>query len=540
MSAKRHNFSAIADSSGSSGSQASSSASQADSSVDSRASSASQHHSNFVSLSSQSTDSNLVNASNAVANADQYYHQIDSISDRVIKNSASVQSLSILIRQLSSQIAPSMSIATNLDPINAAAQNVAINIIRINSHKIKALVAKSKVGDVASKTHRDYQSYNHAKATVKKDVSEINRNMASQNNSVMNEAIATLNSDNALVTSYAYKLSADVSQATNNVASASSATSDALLNQSNASSACEKAASVANGVQKRVVSAVSSNAAVTSSVAAQVGVWQKKTVHFNQMMSQMNQQYSANSVIASASNLIQSDLQTIIANNHLVSNAATTAITQASRVNYKGLINRSDVGSLGDHVQTVSQAASKATSNEQVVVSAMNHASSAAAAAKSVAATLAEKRSALEDGAKGYVPGRMMNSSVLLDRPKSYVKNYHQGYFSSRRGFLDHVHETVTNADHDSGGILPYRVGFKNASRFIRGVNDARRRIIKDDELIDNRHYNVGYDTYRQLVRKRMKLGQDQHDQEIAKNHPLVSLNEGILLVMGFLVGAAD
>lgn len=469
------------------------------------------------------SSSYLDQISSNASSANDFFEQINGVSAKIAQSSAGISSIFAKMNRLNDLIGLDQITISDHKLVSGAAQSVAIDMIRVNNQKIRALTAKNGISGMSFQVKLDYRNFLKAQKAIQTDVTGINTHMSKSNMDV-NQGISTLSSHNSLVTSYSNQLSYDIDNSSKKVSSASAAASSAALNRSAASSAYQNVSALVNRFQQQVASTAYSNAGIASSIASGISSNNQRAGSYRQQVSDMAVSYSDNSMISSANSLIRSDLQTVNVNHHFVDSAASNAFARVSRM------NSDDVDSLGADYQQASQAASETSDYQVVVNSAMVRIASVASAASSVASSLHAERAALKDGASDYMPVAAI-PNLDSDHDPAYLKYYKRGYHQAGQGFYAKLHQVITDRsessqDHD----LSYRIGFKNAGYFVKGVNDARKRIIKNNRFVNVKHYNSGYDSYRQFIHSNVLL--DQHKKMT------VPLKHSLLLVIGFLIGS--
>ena len=515
--------------SASNSSQVNASSSLASSSVSASPSSVGQVFSSINSQTSQRSQesdyssSYLDQVSSNASSANDFFAKINDISSEIAKSSTGISSIFAKMSRLNDLIGLDQITISDHKLVSGAAQSVAIDMIKVNNQKIRALTAKNGISGMSFQVKLDYRNFLKAQKAIQTDVTGINTHMSKSNMDV-NQGISTLSSHNSLVTSYSDQLSYDIDNSSKKVSSASVAASKASLNQLSASAAYRNVSGLVDRFQQQVASTAYSNAGIASSIASGISSNNQQASNYRQQVSEMAVSYSDNSMISSANSLIKSDLQTINVNHHFVDSAASNAFNRVSRM------NSDDVDSLGADYQEASQAASETSDYQGVVSSAMVRIASVTSTASSVASSLHAERAALQDGASDYMPVASI-PHLDSDHDPAYLKYYKRGYRKAGQGFYAKLHQIISDRQEMSPNHdLSYRIGFKDASYFVKGVNDARKRIIKNNQFVNVKHYNSGYDSYRQFIHSNVLL---DHHKKIS-----VPLKQSLLLVIGFLIGS--
>lgn len=459
------------------------------------------------------------------SSAARYTDRIDSIASNVAQSSANIASVANKINALNRQIGLSRVTIPDGEAINKASQRIAIDIIKVNNQKIEALTAKNGISGMSFRINFDYDNYLKAKRAIETDVSGINHHMTASND--FNQGINTLNSHNAMITSCANQLALDVSNASSGVRQASQAAATAADNQVAASSAYRSVHSLANHLNGQVASIARSNASAANLIASQAADLSTSANVYGQQVGSIASRYVKNVSIAKAKNAVNASLQTINSNHQRIASAASSTEKQLAQINPD--IDQ-DLTSLGMSYQNASQTVDRITQYKSSINSAVSNVASAASLAKSVADRLHAQQVALNNGAMAYEPIAKMKMPDPKHHDATYVKYYKRGYANAQQGFQQHLDQILTEQpaqkDHPNAS---YRIGFNNAGDFISGINDARKRILKNDQKIHSVHYNYGYDACQKLI----------HHSSLGNSHRVsISLDQNLLLVLGYLIGS--
>lgn len=462
---------------------------------------------------SKSTDNYLTKISAKASNANRYSKRIDDISSNIGKKAAGISSNFSQMNLLNRKAGINGITLSDNEYVNNANQSVAIDMIKVNSQKLKAMIAKNQISGVRSKIN--YKKYLNAQKMIKKDINDMP-------NETKGQHVKALKIHNSLATSYANQLSSDLENANDNVSQASMAASRASINQESAATAFNNVSSLSNSFQQLIINQAESSAELINSVTDKTAKLYSEANNYNKQIAAASNSYSNNCNIAHHNQIIKTNLRLIKS-----SNTKLSAIT-SNTANYVNDLNSPSVYLLGQNYRNISSAANEVSEYRKQDDKIHSEITSAVQKANSIADTLFAQRVAINDGAHAYIPFKPVQKLNTKENTKTYIKYYNQGYREACHGFFEHLNKFINHQDvHNDNPNVAYRSGYKDAHYFIKGIDDSRKHTIKDSQLIDVTNYNYGYDKYHKILQMNNPLDINQS----------LSLNGSVLLIEGFLMG---
>lgn len=462
----------------------------------------------------------------AAKQIDSYFNQIQTISSKMIDRSTNISQIFSKMNQLNKLIQANEIKYDDNQVINRARQSIAVSMIKLNNQKIKALTAKNDNANITIRYNNAHANYINARKAVQNDIRQMNDSLSNGGQQSFKESISTLNSHNALITSYSNLLSSDRAKTSEATSQAHSAVTVAFANESTANSAYQSVKEVNDTFHKRIASDAKLNNTQTRSLASRTLDMVRDAKDYGEQIASIADKYAENAQIKSANSDAAEKLASI---NSMSRDTETQASNAAQQLNS---LNINDTSALGTAFNTASMAFVSTKTNANHIASASSAITSNVTLANSIADQLFAQQAACEDGYNDYLPAKPIQHLNSKTNSQEYIKMYTQGFEQANAGFDAYLKQFLNakKVKRPAKETKAFLAGFDAANLFIQAVDAARKGNIKDHRYIHETIYNYGYSAYREF---------SQAQQEITSTDENLSLNlkQSLPAILGFLYG---